>query len=312
MHEFREAANETQLAEVDSFKYDKNFHNWFDMEVLKDFTKSRKAIEKSWKKSYGINNARSMPWKKNSYERSHPDECFMDCAVMEKSRFAKICKRKGGLFKCCVSAWTLHTFEKTRNELIEKNLIKDKPTSMCKRKGKQKMNPCEICHADGMCTLRKDGQIINVFMEDYKKEHKVGGFKQTRTEQWGMKFSDCIVGDLCQESLSGTSYDITAYRNAATKEELCQVELVDHYKDSNKTKSEIADFRKLCMKQKSNNIFPCPRKVLKHVKSPRIKKRHKKFRTIMKFKGQKKRKKPRNKFQNLKKKNINAYRLESI
>ena len=57
MHEFREAANKTQLAEVNSFKYDKNFHNWIDMEVLKDFTKSKKAIKKAWKKSYRIKKA---------------------------------------------------------------------------------------------------------------------------------------------------------------------------------------------------------------------------------------------------------------
>ena len=77
------------------------------------------------------------------------------------------------MFKCCVSAWGLKTFEKTRNYLIEKNLIKDKPTYMCEINGKQKWNPCYICHTDGMCTLKKDGDIKNVFMDEYKKEHKV-------------------------------------------------------------------------------------------------------------------------------------------
>ena len=30
------------------------------------------------------------------------DECYKDCQNLEKSDFAKICEKNGGLFKCCI------------------------------------------------------------------------------------------------------------------------------------------------------------------------------------------------------------------
>ena len=30
------------------------------------------------------------------------EECYKDCQNLEKSDFAKICEKNGGLFKCCI------------------------------------------------------------------------------------------------------------------------------------------------------------------------------------------------------------------
>ena len=66
-----------------------------------------------------------------------------------------------------------------------------------------------------------------------------------------------------------------------TKKELCNNEI--YRPGSNITKTEKEKFIEHCMKSKSNNIFPCPEKVLKEIKEQRIIDRHKQFRRIMKF-----------------------------
>ena len=69
---------------------------------------------------------------------------------------------------------TLMIFETSRNKLIEVGLIKDKPTSWCKKMTGMK-NRCMICTADAMCTKRdaKTGKIRNTFIKRYKKDHRV-------------------------------------------------------------------------------------------------------------------------------------------
>ena len=50
MAALRAASNKAMLNSVETIKYDKNFNNWIDPEILKTFTKSR--FENAWKKSY--------------------------------------------------------------------------------------------------------------------------------------------------------------------------------------------------------------------------------------------------------------------
>ena len=90
----------------------------------------------------------------------------------EQTKFARTCKKKGGLFKCCVNYWSLNVFEMSRNQLIKEGLLRGEPTSLCKP---GKRDPCMICKADALCTMKNPntGQITNVFKYHYKKEHKV-------------------------------------------------------------------------------------------------------------------------------------------
>ena len=103
------------------------------------------------------------------------DACASKNSILqEQSKFAKSCRKKGGLFKCCVGDWHLSVFEMTRNMLIKEGLIKDKSTSWCKP-GLGRKDPCVTCHTDAMCTKmdKKTGKIRNTFIEKYKKEHRV-------------------------------------------------------------------------------------------------------------------------------------------
>ena len=74
--------------------------------------------------------------------------------------------------------WHLSKFEMTRNKLIEEGLIKDNPTSWCKS-GLENKDPCMICSADAMCTEMdiETGKIKHTFIKDYKKEHRVNGWR---------------------------------------------------------------------------------------------------------------------------------------
>ena len=69
---------------------------------------------------------------------------------------------------------SLNIFENSRNKLIEEGLIKDKPTSWCK-KGLNRKDPCFICMSDAMCTEMntETGKIKHTFMKGYKKEQRV-------------------------------------------------------------------------------------------------------------------------------------------
>ena len=54
MHDYRKASSEEELKRVDQIKYNNNFFNWVDPNVLKYFTKSTKNIKKAWKKTFGF------------------------------------------------------------------------------------------------------------------------------------------------------------------------------------------------------------------------------------------------------------------
>ena len=107
---------------------------------------------------------------------------FKSSIFQEKSNFARYCRKKGGLFKCCVQSFTLSIFETSRNKLIAEGLIKDKPTNWCLLKREQlvgrdlmRKGPCATCNADGMCSKMdlNTGEIRHTFLMGYKKEHRV-------------------------------------------------------------------------------------------------------------------------------------------
>ena len=77
MHDYRKASSDTELKNVDNFKYDKNFFNWVDPKVLKHFTKSTK---KAWKKSFGFPYVSALPWQGNTTLQWNATKCIRKCA----------------------------------------------------------------------------------------------------------------------------------------------------------------------------------------------------------------------------------------
>ena len=62
MHGYRKAYSQKTFKRVDQFKYDNNFNNVHDPKVLKYFTKSRKSVQKAWRKTYGFPYATAISW----------------------------------------------------------------------------------------------------------------------------------------------------------------------------------------------------------------------------------------------------------
>ena len=99
MNGYRNAKNEDKLERVQEIKFDKYFFNFEDPKILKQMTKGKKR-EKIWKKTYGFDFV-AFNDKENS--RSFQLPCYINCLKAERKRFARKCKKKGGLFKCCMS-----------------------------------------------------------------------------------------------------------------------------------------------------------------------------------------------------------------
>ena len=93
--------------------------------------------------------------------------------MQERSKFAQVCRKNNGFFKCCLNANTLHPIEETRNRLIHDGFIDDKITGYCNDPGEKQPDRCMLCMADGVCTVKKISGIHQIFMYKYKKEHRV-------------------------------------------------------------------------------------------------------------------------------------------
>jgi len=244
MHAFRRAFDNYSLSKVDSFKYDNNFFNWIDPNVMKQFVS--KSYKKVWRETYGFHNTFAAS---DELNREEMVPCFKKCAKLEKTKFAEECHEMGGLFKCCVNAWNIKSYEETRNKLIRNKLIKDIETTYCDTVG----NPekCNPCMADGFCSIKdkKSGKVDKIFINDYKKEHRAGGNKDSFEFPSGLRFSFCAVGYICQRVR--WYYDDKAFRDASTKEELCDAKYSTTLR-RNRTEEEISKMKQVCMKQTSN------------------------------------------------------------
>ena len=95
--------------------------------------------------------------------------------LKEKTKFAKKCRKRGGFFKCCVQLLYMNIFERTRNNLIQDGLIKDKPTSFCRPIGDLGLDNCHICTTDAMCTEMDTatGKVTHTFFKGSKKHQNV-------------------------------------------------------------------------------------------------------------------------------------------
>ena len=86
MHDYREAFSEEKLKKVDKFKYDNNFFNWEDPNVLKYFAKSTKSMKNAWKKTYGFPYTTTIPWNSKHF-MSFTMKCWKKCASLEESSY---------------------------------------------------------------------------------------------------------------------------------------------------------------------------------------------------------------------------------
>ena len=84
MHDYREAFNEKQLKKVDQFKYGSNVGLVWDLELLKNTTKSTKSVKNVWKKSYGFPYVAlpyvTLPLANETEKLTNSTKCLEKCA----------------------------------------------------------------------------------------------------------------------------------------------------------------------------------------------------------------------------------------
>ena len=155
MEKYREAYTSEMLRNVPTFKYDNMLYNFVDPKVFKSFIENEKQGRKIWRKTYGFYYTKRIPGY-NAYKGNNSlytidaTPCLKKCRKMENSKFARLCRKDGGYFKCCGNFWLLDTFEEAQNLLIGDGLIKDKKSYICD--SKSKINPCLYCSMNGICT----------------------------------------------------------------------------------------------------------------------------------------------------------------
>ena len=98
MNGYRNARTKNELDNVQEIKFDKYFFNFEDPKIFKEMIKGPKR-KNIWKKTYGFDYV-SFNDKKNTPHAYIG--CFKSCLKAEQKRFARKCKKKGGLFKCCM------------------------------------------------------------------------------------------------------------------------------------------------------------------------------------------------------------------
>ena len=152
MAAFRAASDNQLLKSVKTSKYNKNFNNWINPEVLKRFSRKSTYL-KTWRKSYNFKDHVSLD----------KSELVRQCKTTPvSSRYAKSCKEKQGTPSCCISTWKLKPFEKARNDLIKEGLIKTKTTRYCKARGRKKKDPCVFYRLEKRCLLQDSNSKENI------------------------------------------------------------------------------------------------------------------------------------------------------
>ena len=99
MQGYRTAKTKTEIENVEEIKFDKYFFNFEDPKIFEEMMKGKNR-ENIWKRTYGFDFV-SFNDKKKS--RLPFTQCYKNCFKAEFQSFARKCKRKGGLFKCCQS-----------------------------------------------------------------------------------------------------------------------------------------------------------------------------------------------------------------
>ena len=79
MHAYRIAFSQKALDNVQTFKHDPNFNNFFDPKTLKQFAKYPK---RTWKQSYGFPFTRTVYWDGKDTTSGDASSCWRQCAKL--------------------------------------------------------------------------------------------------------------------------------------------------------------------------------------------------------------------------------------
>jgi len=275
--------------------HDKRFFNFEDPNVFLLLTGD--DFQRHMQETYGFDFVA-----KTKYE-SPTLPCAKQCMKAEYESFALQCKRKNGLFKCCVSSST---------------------TNVCNSTGCEN---CLFCTVTYSCTsVADDNPSDRRYFEFFTPFNKtIGGRTVEAVEHYGQiytgdrqnikykdylrpgfRYSYCALLDFCNPE-QVHYYNLDQFIKAKNREEFCKMKtkpLIDKVAATQPSTKE----QKNCRKRISSNVKVCSHKELKgkskNVKiinkelkkfQKQLKRKYKKKRSRRKKKGKKKSKRKKNK-----------------
>merc|ERR1711915_135550 len=241
----------------------------------------------------------------------------------EQSDFAKDCRKKGGVFKCCVSTLHLDTFELTRQSLKKLGLVQS-ASNLC-----DKRENCIVCTATYMCTYMSVDRMTIVTQFKTAFNQTAGGFTLFNTHNKdgatymiklmpapttfsdsnilrpGFRASFCARMDFCQEN-DLEFFELEQYLVANDEKSFCNVDSknIDSYSQKERSNTKLSDD---CLKRadtkKSINVRICPKKSIKN--NVVLKRINKKLNRAWKKSNKKKKRKKKNRSKKKKRKKKN-------
>jgi len=266
--DFVNALTEGELKKARTKKFNKRFFNFEDPAVFKMMMgKNRK---KHFRETYGVdyvNSGNVILDKKKLDSHSFTFPCAKKCLQLEKGSFAKKCREKKGLFKCCINTLTIEVFESTRRRLKKEKLVKS-ATRICDSGENKMQEKCILCILTVFCSVQDahTGQIVQEYRT--KSVDPVGGVtlfdaysNLVRTE---FRTALCIKLDFC--SVNERQFDISQYYFATARAQICKIPttIVDEMylkkeTSDGKAKEESQDN----CRNRTSNVRICPASLLK-------------------------------------------------
>jgi len=265
--DFYEAINKEELEQAKTWTFDKNFLNFVDPGVMKQFTDTKKTD--IWKETYGFDNVHVVP---EGTFKLYP-ETLQACLKKElKSSFAKKCRKDKGFFKCCQRVLLLRTLVEARQYLINQSYIEKSPFD-------DEIPPTPVAAAvTYSCTVQDEftGEYITRY--NSAEKNPIGGIV-INGKRLGFRNMACFSTNLCLDDIA--FYDTDLY-NYNTREEFCKAEnkisntqpLITQNSDVRikNTPEGLIESVDSCMKRKSV-IRICPKEALKAINNSDVSER---------------------------------------
>jgi len=260
MNTYRTARTQKELEKVEEISFDKNFFNLEDPTVwnaVRDPVKGPII----WKKTYGFDHVSLTEGREG---KANSTKCFMNCFKAEQSRFARKCRKGGGLFKCCMISLRIDKFELVRKWLKKAGMISSGPSSESQQCEKSwfKGN-CYMCATTHICAKKNpfSGKVDETFRTPYTPQHRIGG----RFPGLGLKYFGCFGMNTCLQHGYDPIYEpLPEYRAAASVEDLCNLTQKFNFTDT-RNETYQASYYSECIKQTSPNVFICPNKTFHRI-----------------------------------------------
>jgi len=305
--DFMTATTKKDIAQLRTMPHDERFFNFEDPKVFLLLT--GEDFQQQMQEAYGFDFV-----SKTKYE-SPMLPCAKQCMKAEYESFALKCKRKKGLFKCCVARLDLKVFEETRQYLYTQGLV-NSTTNVCNSTTPSGCENCLFCTVTYSCTTGDDYdptdkrrvQFFTTFNKTIggRTVKAVKNYRQITTSMGqnivykdylrpGFRYSYCAHLDFCNPE-QVDYYNLDAFIKAKNREEFCQMETKPLTYPVAATVPSSKE-EKYCQKRISSNVKVCSTRELKDKseKAKIVNKELKKYQRQLKRKYRKKRSKRRKK-----------------